>query len=128
MGQRVPKGLKSGMGQPNDAYSRPIGSGNGWKTCGTYLPQIGLYLVLTWAVMELCAGRRYGRPVPSVVAAVVIGTLSVDAFAQTSYWRDNESLWNHTLDCTTNNGLAHADLGLALLQKGRMDEAIIHFH
>jgi tetratricopeptide (TPR) repeat protein len=93
----------------------------------TYLPQIGLYLALTWAVGSLCAGWRHRRLVLGVVAAVVITALSVGSFIQTSYWRNSESLWTHTLACTSDNAMPHIDLGVVCFKKGQMDEAIFHF-
>jgi tetratricopeptide (TPR) repeat protein len=93
----------------------------------TYLPQIGLYLLLTWAAADLCAGWRHRRVVLGGCATAVLVALIFCARAQTSYWRDSESLWAHTLACTSDNFIAHNDLGFALLQKGSVDEAITHF-
>ena len=93
----------------------------------TYLPQIGLYLALIWAVGSLGAGWRHRRMVLGVVAAVVVIALSLGSFIQTSYWRDGESLWRHTLACTSDNNLAHNNLGNDLLQAGQADKAIAQF-
>ena len=48
----------------------------------------------------------------------------VCAWKQTAYWQNSETLWNHTLACTTGNYMAHNNLGIVLVQKGRLDEAI----
>jgi Flp pilus assembly protein TadD len=93
----------------------------------TYLPEIGLCLALTWLGGELCARRHYSPRLLGTVAVLVIAGLSAGTRAQVSYWRDSESLWNHTLACTADNMAAHDNLGESLLQKGRMDEAIIQF-
>ena len=93
----------------------------------TYLPQIGLYVLLTWAAADLCAGWRHRRVVLGGGATVILAALIFCARAQTSYWRNSESLWTHTLACTSDNFIAHNNLGNALLQKGRVDEAIAHF-
>jgi tetratricopeptide (TPR) repeat protein len=93
----------------------------------TYLPQIGLYLLLTWAVADLSAGWRYRRAALGGLAAIILGALIVCARTQTAYWRDSETLWTHALACTTGNDIAHADLGLALFRSGRVDEAMGHF-
>src|SRR5205807_3082655 len=37
------------------------------------------------------------------------------------------TLWEHTLDVTTNNAVAHNNLGVALWDDDRRDEALIHF-
>jgi tetratricopeptide (TPR) repeat protein len=93
----------------------------------TYLPQIGLYLLLTWGVADLCAGWRYRRLVLGGGATVIRAALIICARAQTSYWQNSELLFTHTLACTSDNYNAHNDLGYDLLQKGRVDEAMVHF-
>jgi len=93
----------------------------------TYLSQIGLYLLLAWAAADLCAGWRHGRLVLGGCATIVVIALIFCARVQTSYWRNSESLWVHTLDCTPDNVLAHNNLGNVLFQKGRVDEAIAHY-
>ncbi len=93
----------------------------------TYLPQIGLYVLLTWAVADLCAGWRHRRLVLGGLAAVILAALIFCARAQTAYWRNSESLWTHTLACTADNYVAHNNLGNALPQTDKMDEAIIQY-
>src|ERR1035437_1649015 len=93
----------------------------------TYLPQIGLYVLLTWAVADLCASWRRRRAVLGGCAAVILVALIFCARVQTSYWRDSESLWTHTIACTSDNAIAHNNLGVTLLQKGKVAEAITHF-
>ena len=56
--------------------------------------------------------------------AGVLAVLMVCAWKQTSYWKNGETLWTHTLACTTDNGVASSNLGADLLRKGRVDEAI----
>ncbi|MGO8680684.1 MAG: tetratricopeptide repeat protein, partial [Limisphaerales bacterium] len=93
----------------------------------TYLPQIGLYVLLTWAAADLCAGWRHRRGVLGGGATVILVALLFCARAQTAYWRNSELLWTHTLACTSDNSVAHNDLGNALLQKGSVDEAMAHY-
>ena len=93
----------------------------------TYLPQIGLYILLTWTVVELTASWRSRRWVLGGGAMVVLAVLITCARAQTAYWRDSESLWTHTLACTPDNSIAHNNLGNVFLEQGRMDEAIAQF-
>src|SRR5208282_5015428 len=93
----------------------------------TYLPQIGLYVLLTWAAADLCAGWRHRRGVLGGGSMIILVALLFCARAQTAYWRNSELLWTHTLACTSDNSVAHNDLGNALLQKGSVDEAIVHY-
>ena len=93
----------------------------------TYLPQIGLYVLLTWAVADLCAGWRHRRMVLGGGATTILIALIFCARGQTSYWRNSESLWTHTLACTSGNAFACNNLGVTLLRQGKVDEAIPHF-
>jgi tetratricopeptide (TPR) repeat protein len=93
----------------------------------TYLPQIGLYLLLTWAVTDLCARWRYHRLVLGGGAAIILVALIFCARAQTAYWWNSETLWTHTLACTSDNSIAHYGLGNALFQKGMVDEAVVQY-
>jgi protein O-mannosyl-transferase len=90
----------------------------------TYLPQIGLYILFTWAVADFTALWRRQREILGVGAGVVIAVLSWGAWIQTSYWRDSETLFTHALAVTSNNDVAENNLGIVFLRQGKLDEAI----
>jgi protein O-mannosyl-transferase len=92
----------------------------------TYLPQIGLYVLIAWAIADLSARWRYRRQIVGVAAIVVIAALAWAARVQASYWRDSETLWNHTIAVTNDNYFAHASLADLLMRRGRVREAIAH--
>lgn len=85
----------------------------------TYLPQIGLYLLLTWLVADLCASWRHRRLFLSTLAVTIIGLLTFTARAQTSHWRNSESLWTRAIVCTSDNAIAYTNLAEACFQKGK---------
>jgi tetratricopeptide (TPR) repeat protein len=93
----------------------------------TYLPQIGLYLLLTWAAADLCAGWRHRRAIMGICTMIILAALIFRAHTQTAYWRNGETLWAHTLACTSDNFVGHHGLGQALFEMGREDEAIAHY-
>jgi len=93
----------------------------------TYLPQIGLYLLLTWTAADLCAGWRHRRWMLGGLSTITLVALLFCAHTQTSYWRNGELLWTHTLACTSDNYVAQNNLGNALLKKGNVEEAIAHY-
>src|SRR5438067_10060062 len=90
----------------------------------TYLPQIGLYIAVTWAVTDLTRLWRFQRKTLGALAVLIVGALSGRAWLQTSYWRDSETLFTHALAVTSNNDVALNNLGIVFLQKGNLDEAI----
>jgi tetratricopeptide (TPR) repeat protein len=93
----------------------------------TYLPQIGLSLVIVWAIRAWTASWRWRRQVLGVTAFSVIAVLMAGAWKQTAYWRNDESLWKHAIACTSGNYIAHNDLGYVLAAQGRTAEAIEHY-
>jgi protein O-mannosyl-transferase len=90
----------------------------------TYLPQIGLYIAVTWAVTDLTALWRHQRSILSAAAILTIAVLSWRAWVQTSYWRDSETLFTHARAVTVNNDVAENNLGIVFLRQGKVDEAI----
>jgi tetratricopeptide (TPR) repeat protein len=90
----------------------------------TYLPQVGLYIAVTWAVADLTVSWRYQRTIMSTAALLTIVVLSWRASVQTWYWRDSETLFRHALAVTTNNDVAENNLGIVFLPRGKVDEAI----
>src|SRR5665213_1132266 len=93
----------------------------------TYLPQIGLYLMVAWGVAELASGWQYRRAILGAAAATVISVLFVCSCLQAAYWKDSITLWTHALDCIPENAVAHNNLGNIHLQKGELDEAMEHY-
>jgi protein O-mannosyl-transferase len=90
----------------------------------TYLPQIGLYIAVTWAVTDLTRSWRFQRIALGAAAVSTVGALSCRAWLQTSYWRDSETLFTHALAVTRNNDVALNNLGIIFLDKGQLDEAV----
>ena len=92
----------------------------------TYLPQIGLDLLVTWMLAGQFARPRQ-RMFLAGLAITSLAALAVAARLQTAYWKVSELLWSHTLEVTSQNAAAQNNLGNALFQKGQMDEAIAHY-
>jgi tetratricopeptide (TPR) repeat protein len=90
----------------------------------TYLPQIGLYIAVTWAVTDLSRSWRFQQIALGIAAAVVLSALTWASRLQTSYWRDSETLFTHALAVTSNNDVALNNLGIISLDKGQLDDAI----
>jgi tetratricopeptide (TPR) repeat protein len=89
----------------------------------TYLPQIGIYLAMTWLVAQW----QVSRAALGVLGAGLIGLLMGCAWQQAAYWKDSETLWSYSLACDADNYVAQNNLGLVLLQKGRTGEAAACF-
>jgi protein O-mannosyl-transferase len=93
----------------------------------TYLPQIGLYILIAWAIADLTGWWRHQREILGTAAVFVLGAFGSLAWIQTSYWRNSETLWSHALAVTPQNDVAENNLGIISMQRGRLEEAISRF-
>jgi len=93
----------------------------------TYVPLIGLFIMIAWGIPELTRGWRYGRVVLRMAAGSLLAVLMVCTWMQLRHWRNNETLFKHALNTTANNFLAHDSLGNTLAQQGKIGEAIDHY-
>ena len=93
----------------------------------TYLPQIGLVIMLAWGVTEFSMRWRHRQIILSAAGVVVIAALSIGAYVQTTYWQNSLTLWTRSLACTEENSFAHNTIGSALAAQGKWDTAIQHF-
>jgi len=93
----------------------------------TYLPQIGLALIVTWGAADLCARWRYHRAFLAALSLIILAALSFSARLQASVWKDSETLWTQALSRTSDNLMAELNLGEGVYQSGKTAEAIRHF-
>jgi len=93
----------------------------------TYLSYIGLFMLFVWLLGDVTAASQLRQRLTLAAAAVIIGALAWAAFVQTSYWRNSETLWTHALAVTSDNDVAHNNLGYLCIDRGELDQAISHF-
>jgi Flp pilus assembly protein TadD len=93
----------------------------------TYLPLIGLYLLLAWMMADLSVRLRQRPWALGGLSMIILAALIFCARTQASYWKDGQTLFRHELAVTENNYLAHNNLASALLGKGQTDEAISQY-
>jgi Tfp pilus assembly protein PilF len=91
-----------------------------------YVPSIGLFIMLSWGLTDLV--ERFGKRV--WVIGVVTGMLSASlvlTWKQLSFWNDSIALFTHAISVTTDNDIAEAHLGVAMVNAGKKEEALAHF-
>jgi len=93
----------------------------------TYLPDIGIYIIVAWLAGEAVAKLRLPKAIPAITGAVILIVLLLITRTQIGYWKNSESLFRHALDVTQNNCVMHNNYGEALRCAGRLDEAIEHY-
>jgi tetratricopeptide (TPR) repeat protein len=92
----------------------------------TYLPSIGIGIMLAWGIPLLYTRAAIRKKIlfPAGLAYLVI--LSVLTWQQCGYWKNTFELFKHALQVTKDNFVAHMCFGIALIDKGRFEEAIEH--
>jgi protein O-mannosyl-transferase len=93
----------------------------------TYLPMIGVSIMLAWGVAELAARSNRVRAAVGVVAAALLGVWIVLTARQVPYWKDSTSVFEHAIKATRDNYFAHNHLGLTYLRDGDKERAGAEF-
>jgi len=92
----------------------------------TYLPAIGLYVMVAWGALSVPGLRRNGPLLATGAVATLAACVAVTA-AQIPHWQNSLTLFSHAVAVTRDNHVAHSNLGIALDERGRHDEAIEHY-
>jgi tetratricopeptide (TPR) repeat protein len=93
----------------------------------TYIPSIGLFIALVWGSAELVRRWRLPAAVAAGATIAVLGALAATSSAQLAYWRDSSTLLAHAVNVTSSNWFAENNLGYALSDQGKVEEAIAHY-
>jgi protein O-mannosyl-transferase len=90
----------------------------------TYLPHIGLFMFIIWAVIQLPV--QQAKVVLTVFCAAAIALAGVSS-RQVRYWQDSETLFKHILAVTPENDITVFYTGIAALEKHNVPEAMHYF-
>ncbi len=93
----------------------------------TYLPHIGLYIVLAWGLETWMARWPQRRWTWAAAVAVAIPLFALKTSVQTATWKNNDTFWTAALASNPDIAVAHNNLGYIRQEQGRMDEAFEHF-
>ena len=93
----------------------------------TYVPLIGLFIIVAWGMADISAKWRYQKTVVAVFSSIILFFYMVCTWFQVGYWQNGITLFKHTVEVTYNNSIAHCELGRALNQSGKPNEALGHY-
>jgi Flp pilus assembly protein TadD len=94
----------------------------------TYVPLIGLFIMIAWGASELSARWRYQKIVLAICSATVLTILLISTRMQVSHWQSSFTLFEHTLAVTEGNSITHNHYGAFLLEQGRFGQALAQFN
>ena len=92
----------------------------------TYIPLIGLFIIVAWGVLDLFRKWHYQKIYLSVFAMIILSALTARTFFQISHWKNGVTLFEHAIKVTENNHKAHNNLATSL-DSLDLDRAISHF-
>jgi Tfp pilus assembly protein PilF len=92
----------------------------------TYVPLIGLFVILVWGGWELAGAWRLARFAPAATT-VALAACVVLTVHQEFYWKDTETYYKRMLEADPNSHWPRNMLGNFYLGKNRIDDAITHF-
>lgn len=90
----------------------------------TYLPLIGVFIVLVWGAGELIKSWRLPKQIIWSMAMLILAALMARTLDQLRFWQNTETLFRHTTAVTKGNAIAYYSLGEYYSGKGRLDEAM----
>jgi tetratricopeptide (TPR) repeat protein len=93
----------------------------------TYVPSIGIFIALAFGVADLAARFRISKVAIATVAALVLAASLFATERQLGFWQNSETLFTHAIALTKNNAVAHLNLGVALEQDNRQQEALAEY-
>jgi Tfp pilus assembly protein PilF len=93
----------------------------------TYIPLIGLFIMVAWGVPELLKKWQYRKEILLALSALSIFCLSIITWTQVGYWLNSITLYDHTLKVTDNNWLIYNNRGTAYADVSNYKQAIEDF-
>lgn len=89
----------------------------------SYVPSIGLFIMVAWGVPDLLSRVPNRRLWLDVSATAAVAACFALTWLQVGYWRDGVTLYTHSIAVTENNPRAFGLLAVSLAREGRNAEA-----
>jgi protein O-mannosyl-transferase len=93
----------------------------------SYLPTIGVSIMVVWGASELLAKRPGGQWILGTAAGAAIMACLILTPRQVLFWRDSDTLFQHAIKVTENNYLAYNNLGFFLSNRGEPERAMSYY-
>ena len=93
----------------------------------TYVPLIGLFIMIAWGMADILAGWQYRKATFAVTAGLLLSIFMVVTSLQIQKWHDNITLFTHTLKVTNRNAIIQYNLGVVLSGQRKDGEAMVHY-
>jgi tetratricopeptide (TPR) repeat protein len=92
----------------------------------TYLPQIGLLMIVMFTLGDFLVSRSWLRAAASTAAAVILAALIVVSWQQTRFWHDDITLFQRALDLNEDDSEMHSNMSAAFADRKDFSAALPH--
>lgn len=93
----------------------------------TYLPLIGIFAAIAFTLDDLLQKHPTWKTGIFLAAGLSLLACVAQSHRQLLVWRNSITLFEHALQVTKNNAVAHYNLASALMDKNRPEEALPHY-
>ncbi|MBI3191926.1 MAG: tetratricopeptide repeat protein, partial [Pedosphaera parvula] len=93
----------------------------------TYLPTIGILLILVWGATDYFAQRHWPPKPLTFATGLGLALCLAGTHNQLARWQNTESLFLHALQVTSNNMVAHGNLAIYYAAQGKNELATRHY-
>src|SRR5208337_1131730 len=94
----------------------------------TYIPLVGLFIIVAWAVPELLKKWHYRKEALIALSALCLLCLSLVTWRQVGYWHNSITLYDHTLEVTGPSAFMYYNRGTAYGSLGKFSQAIADYN
>lgn len=89
----------------------------------TYIPYIGLFIMISWGLPDLLAKWRFKKHALAITAVIALTALGIIAYRQTGFWKNGITLFSRATRVTNDDYFSHYNLGVAFEKDGRLQDA-----
>ena len=92
-----------------------------------YVPFIGLFVIIAWGVPDFFSQFQAKKTILTGLAVTTILGLVTLTSVQLKYWQNSFTLFQHAIDVTQDNHIAHMHVGTYLDENNNHKQALQHF-
>jgi len=89
-----------------------------------YVPLIGVFILLVWGCTQWVDGSQLKKRWGIGATVLLLLGLSINTRLQLAHWQNSMTLFEHAIQSTEDNYLAHNNLGTVFLEAGEIDKGM----
>jgi len=89
----------------------------------TYIPLIGIFIAIVWGAGYIAERFRFKKMWVGILSFSVLAILSGISLIQLQYWKNGLTLFQHAIQATSGNYIAHNNMANHLIRTGDLSSA-----